>query len=52
MELVCRIEVIKEGRVFVVKAHLPNSSTKEYRHQNFENVLTEMAIGLQDSIEE
>jgi len=51
MDLVCRIELIKDGKYFVVKAHLPNGSTKQYRHRRFEDVLTEMTIDLQDLFE-
>ena len=52
METVCYIEIIKDGRDFVARAHLTNGSTKEYRHHNFEDVLTEMVIDLQEELTE
>jgi hypothetical protein len=52
METVCHIEIIKDGREFVARAHLPNGSVKEYRHQIFEDVLTEMVIDLQEELSE
>jgi hypothetical protein len=52
MDTVCRIEVIKDGRDFAARAHLINGNIKEYRHPNFEEVLTEMVIDLQEIIEE
>ena len=52
MVYVCNIEIIKEGKEFVVRFHLANGSTKEFRHKNLEEVLTEMAIGLQDELDE
>ena len=48
MEMVCRIEVIKDGRDFVVRVHLASGSIKEFRHQSFEDVLTEMVVDLQE----
>ena len=52
MESVCHIEVLKDGRDFVARAHLANGSVKEYRHQIFEDVLTEMVIDLQEELSE
>jgi len=52
METVCHIEIIKDGRDFVARAHLSNGSVKEYRHQIFEDVLTEMVIDLQEELGE
>ena len=48
MEMICHIEIIKDGVDFVVKVHLANGSISEYRHQVFEDALTEMVIGLQE----
>ena len=50
METVCYIEIIKDGRDFVARAHLSNGSIKEYRHQVFEDVLTDMVIDLQEEL--
>ena len=52
MESVCHIEIIKDGRDFVARAHMANGSIKEYRHQVFEDVLTEMVIDLQEELAE
>jgi hypothetical protein len=52
METVCHIEIIKDGRDFVARAHLSDGSIKEYRHQIFEDVLTEMVIDLQEELAE
>jgi hypothetical protein len=52
METVCHIEILKDGRDFVARAHLANGSVKEYRHQIFEDVLTEMVIDLQEELSE
>jgi hypothetical protein len=52
METVCHIEIIKDGSEFVARAHLPDGHVKEYRHQIFEDVLTEMVIDLQEELSE
>lgn len=52
METVCHIEIIKDGRDFVARAHLADGSIKEYRNQVFEDVLTEMVIDLQEELAE
>jgi hypothetical protein len=52
METVCHIEIIKDGRDFIARAHMANGSIKEYRHQVFEDVLTEMVIDLQEELSE
>ena len=52
METVCYIEIIKDGRDFVARAQLSNGAVKEYRHQIFEDVLTEMVIDLQEELSE
>ena len=51
METICRIEIIKDGIDFVVRASLTSGSIREYRHKVFEEVLTEMAISLQELLE-
>jgi hypothetical protein len=52
METVCHIEIIKDGQDFVARVHLINGVTKEYRHQIFEDALTEMVIDLQEELAE
>jgi hypothetical protein len=36
----------------LARAHLSNGAIKEYRHQIFEDVLTEMVIDLQEELAE
>jgi hypothetical protein len=52
MNQICQIEVIKDGRHFAARAYLAEGAIKEYRHPVFEEVLTEMAVDLQDIFEE
>jgi len=52
MEMICNIEIIKDGVDFVVRVYLANGSIREYHHQVFEDVLTEMVIGLQEEFGE
>jgi len=52
MSQICNIEIIKDGMYFVARTQLPNGKSKEYRHPNFEDVLTEMVIELQDELSE
>lgn len=52
METVCHIEIVKDGQEFVARVHLPDGSTREYRHQVFEDALTEMVIDLQEELAE
>jgi len=52
MDMICRIEVIKDGVDFVVRVHLASGSIKEFRHHSFEDVLTEMVIDLQEILGE
>jgi hypothetical protein len=52
VEVVCNIEIIKDGAYFVVKVHLTDGSIREYRHHAFEDVLTEMVIDLQEELSE
>ena len=48
MGIVYNIEILKDGDYFIVRVYLTDGSIQEYRHQNFEDVLTEMVIDLQD----
>ena len=52
MDSVCNIEIIKNGEEFVVRIHLADGTTKEYRQKNLEDVLTEMVIAVQDKLDE
>ena len=48
MDLFCNIEISKDGIYFVARIRLATGGVTEYRHQNFEDVLTELVIALQD----
>jgi hypothetical protein len=48
METVCNIEIIKDGVYFIARAHLNDGKIREYRHHILEDMLTEMAIDLED----
>jgi hypothetical protein len=50
MEMVCNIEIIKDGIEYIVRVHLTNGLIREYRHHVFEDVLTEMVISLQEEL--
>jgi len=52
MVSVCNIEIIKDGDEFVVRIHLADGTTREYRQKNLEEVLTEMVIAVQDELDE
>ena len=52
MDSVCNIEIIKDGEEFVVRIHLADGATKEYRQKTLEDVLTEMVIAVQDELDE
>ena len=52
MDIVYNIEILKDGDYYVVVVHLANGSIREYRHQNFEDVITEMVIDLQEETSE
>jgi len=52
LEILCQIEVIKDGRDFAARAYLVDGPIKEYRHPKFEEAITEMAIDLQSILEE
>lgn len=50
MTLVCHIDVIKEGKEFVIRARLSDGSIREYRNTILEDVLTEMINDLQEEL--
>jgi len=52
MDSLCQIELLKDGIEFKAKAYLPSGGLKEYRNTDFEEVLTEMIIDLQELFEE
>jgi len=52
MASICNIEIIKDGDEFVIRIHLADGTTKEYRQKSLEDVLTEMVIAVQDELDE
>jgi len=52
MEMVCNIEIIKDGIEYIVRVHLTNGLIREYRHHVFEDALTEMVVNLQEDLSE
>jgi hypothetical protein len=52
MNPICKIEIIKDGRNFAAIAHLADGPIKEYRHPVFEEVLTELVVDLQDTLDD
>jgi hypothetical protein len=52
METICNIEIIKEGTDYIARVHLSDGKIREYRHNSFEEVLTELIKDLHDDITE
>jgi hypothetical protein len=52
MDSLCKIDILKNGRDFMVRIYLEDGGIKEYRRPVFEEVLTEMVIDLQEFLEE
>lgn len=52
MNQICHIEVLKDRRDFTARAYLADGLINEYCLPIFQEVLTEMALGLQDIFEE
>lgn len=50
--LICRVKVVKEGLDFVAIVELSGGSIKTYRHRVPEELFTEMAISLQEELED
>jgi len=45
--IVYNIKILKDRDYYVVVVHLANGSIREYRHQKFEDVITEAVTDLQ-----
>lgn len=52
MVVVCNIDVIKEGKDFVIRVRLPDGTIREYRNPILEDVLTEMINDVQEELSE
>lgn len=52
MDPICHIEVIKDGKDFVIRVRLSGGVTREYRNPVLEDVLTEMINDVQEELAE
>jgi len=52
MTVVCNIDVIKEGKDFVIRVRYSDGSIREYRNPILEDVLTEMINDVQEELSE
>ncbi len=52
MDSVCNIEIVKDGRDFIARAHMNDGTIKEFRNRVFEDVVTELVIELQEELTE
>jgi uncharacterized membrane-anchored protein len=50
-EVLCNVELIKENNDYVVKIQSELGGLREYRDENFENVLEQMTMDLQEEFE-
>ena len=48
MDTICYIEIVKDNKDYVIRVYLPNENVKEYRHESFEEALTEMVVDLKE----
>jgi hypothetical protein len=50
---ICDIQVVRQGNSFVAKIRFEEErSVKEFRSQNFEGILEQLQVNLQDKFEE
>jgi hypothetical protein len=50
-EVLCNVELIKENNDYVAKIQSDLGGLREYRSQNFEEVLEQMTMDLQEEFE-
>ena len=50
-ELLCNIEIVKENNDFVAKIQSDLGGHREYRSQNYEDVLEQFLMDLQEEFE-
>ena len=50
--LLCRVKIAKDGQEFTAVATLSDGSVKVYKHKVPEELFAEMAISLQEELEE
>ncbi len=51
-EPLCYIEISRDNRLYIIKVHATNEGIREYRGYNFEDLLTELAMDLQEEYSE
>ena len=47
-EPLCYIEISRDNRVYIIKLHTNERGVREYKGYNFEDLLTEMVIDIQE----
>jgi len=50
-EVLCNIEIVKENDVFVARIQSDYGGNREYKSKNFEEVLEQMAMELQEEFD-
>ncbi|MGB0653678.1 MAG: hypothetical protein ACPGQL_10820 [Thermoplasmatota archaeon] len=51
-ELICHIEILKDGQHFIARTETEDGTEKEYKNTVFEDMMTEMFITLQEQLRE
>lgn len=51
-ELLCKIEIWKEGRILHATTEMPDGTEKEFDNPNFEDLLSEMRMTLEEQLVE
>ncbi|MDY6985041.1 MAG: hypothetical protein SVE93_01360 [Candidatus Thermoplasmatota archaeon] len=51
-EPLCYIEISRDNRMYIIRVHATNGGIREYKGYNFEDLLTELAIDLQEEYSE
>lgn len=50
-ELLCHIEIMKEGHHFIATTETADGKEKEYKNTVFEDMLTEILISVQENLD-
>jgi hypothetical protein len=51
-EPLCYIEISRDNRVYIIKVHASDKGAREYKGYNFEDLLTELVMDLQEEYPE
>jgi hypothetical protein len=51
-EPLCYIEISRDNRVYIIKVHASDKGVREYKGYNFEDLLTELVMDLQEEYPE